>query len=85
MNITNSYLRSDSSKNSFFPPGISSMFISMHLILVFLFLRHVCFVKQSLDVYAVQEDSTKWDEIRSFCLTSEKLASNYRYGENVLR
>lgn len=54
--------------------------LCVYLILVFLFLHHVCFVKQSLDVYTVLEDSSQWAEIKSLCLTSEKLASNNRYG-----
>lgn len=42
--------------------------LCLYLILVFLFLHHVCFVKQTLDVYAVLQGSIQWAEIRNFRL-----------------
>lgn len=54
------------SKNKYFAPGISSLLLlCMYLILVFLFLHYVCFVKQGLDVYAILQGRT---EIRNCCL-----------------
>jgi len=38
------------------------------LIGVFLFLHHVCFLKQAPDVYAVLQGSIQWFEMRNFCL-----------------
>lgn len=68
--ISISCLRMDSLKEQrFFALGISSLFMfCVYLILVFLSSHHVCFVKPSLNVYAVLQASVQRAELRNFCL-----------------